>query len=107
MNPIAQQLTVWAATGIIGAIAGYAIAWCRSRIKRDGAMDVGLRVLLLCELERQQRELVAGGATADNETKARAQTVYDAYHQLGGNGHGTQVNNDIQNMPIAPKKPQV
>ncbi|KLN89566.1 hypothetical protein LMG11583_0303, partial [Bifidobacterium bifidum] len=28
---------------------------------------------------------------------------YYAYHGLGGNGHGTQVNNDIQNAPIAPR----
>ncbi|KLN89889.1 phage minor structural protein [Bifidobacterium bifidum] len=40
---------------------------------------------------------------ADNDFKLRAQRVYDAYHGLGGNGHGTQVNNDIQNAPIAPR----
>ena len=39
---------------------------------------------------------------ADNDFKLRAQRVYDAYHGLGGNGHGTQINNDIQNAPIAP-----
>ncbi|TPF93637.1 hypothetical protein BW14_05100 [Bifidobacterium sp. UTBIF-68] len=106
MNPIAQSLIVWAITGLLGAAGGYATAWLRLRKRHDGAMDVGVRVLLLCELERQQRELVAAGATADNESKARAQTIYDAYHQLGGNGHGTQVNNDIQSMPITRRKPQ-
>ena len=48
---------------------------------------------------------VRKGAAADNEGKARAQTVYDAYRDLGGNGHGTQINQDIQNMPIAPSEP--
>lgn len=106
MNPFIQQLAMWAVTGILGAVTGYAVAWFRSRLKRDSAIDNGVRVLLLCELEREQRELVAAGATADNESKTRAQTVYDAYHQLGGNGHGTQVNNDIQDMPIAPRTPR-
>ena len=79
MNPIAQQLTVWAATGIITALGGYMLGWWRGyRRKSDGI--------------------------ADNTAKRTAQLVYDSYHSLGGNGHGTQVNQDIQDAPIAPKK---
>lgn len=43
---------------------------------------------------------------ADNTAKRTAQLVYDTYHSLGGNGHGTQVNQDIQDAPIALRKPQ-
>ena len=28
---------------------------------------------------------------------------HDSYHSLGGNGHGTSLNNDIQSAPIAPR----
>lgn len=104
MTPFAQSILIWAVTNLLAALAGWLTANRRRRRTHDDAIDAGVRVLLLCELERQQRELVAGGATADNESKARAQTVYDAYQALGGNGHGTQINQDIQNMPIAPKR---
>lgn len=100
MSPFGQSLLMWAVTGIASGAIGYLLAWLRGRSSRDAAIDMGVRVLLLCELERQQREMVANGGIADNESKSRAQTVYDAYHQLGGNGHGTQVNNDIQSAPI-------
>ena len=46
------------------------------------------------------------GGIADNDLKTRAEGVYATYHALGGNGHGTQVNQDIQDAPIAPRKPQ-
>ncbi|OXN01496.1 hypothetical protein [Bifidobacterium vansinderenii] len=103
MSPFEQSLLMWAITGIASGAIGYLLAWLRGRSRRDTAIDDGVRVLLLCELERQQREMVANGGIADNESKSRAQTVYDAYHQLGGNGHGTAVNDDIQRAPIARK----
>lgn len=103
MSEFEQSLLMWAITGIASGAIGYLIAWWRTQYRRDTAIYDGVRVLLLCELERQQREMVANGGIADNESKSRAQTVYDAYHQLGGNGHGTQVNNDIQSAPITRK----
>lgn len=106
MNPIAQQLTVWAVTGIVTALGGYMLGWWRGYRRRADAMQVGVRVLLLCKLEQMQREMVADDGIADNAAKRTAQLVYDSYHSLGGNGHGTQVNQDIQDAPIAPRKPQ-
>ena len=103
-EPIAQQLTVWAATGIITAMGGYMLGWWRGYRRKSDAMQTGVRVLLLCKLEQMQREMVANDGIADNTAKRTAQLVYDSYHSLGGNGHGTQVNQDIQDAPIAPKK---
>ena len=72
--------------------------------EHDQLVDEALRTLLLCKLEQQQDTMVHDQhGVADNDFKLRAQRVYDAYHALGGNGHGTQVNNDIQNAPIAPR----
>lgn len=104
VNPIAQQLTVWAVTGIVTALGGYMLGWWRGYRRRADAMQAGVRVLLLCKLEQMQREMVADDGIADNAAKRTAQLVYDSYHSLGGNGHGTQVNQDIQDAPIAPKK---
>lgn len=71
---------------------------------RDSPLSEGVCVLLLCKLEAMQAEMVANHGIAGNALKARAQKVYDAYHALGGNGHGTQINRDIQDAPIAPRQ---
>ena len=63
MNPIAQQLTVWAATGIITALGGYMLGWWRGYRRKSDAMQTGVRVLLLCKLEQMQREMVANDAS--------------------------------------------
>ena len=76
----------------------------RRGCEHEKLVDEALRTLLLCKLEQQQDTMVHDHhGVADNDFKLRAQRVYDAYHGLGGNGHGTQVNNDIQNAPIAPR----
>ena len=69
------------------------------------AMVNGLRELLLCQLEDLRREMVIEhDGVADEDLKARSQRLYDSYHSLGGNGHGTALNNDIQSAPIAPRQ---
>ena len=80
------------------------LGWWRGYRRKSDAMQTGVRVLLLCKLEQMQREMVANDGIADNTAKRTAQLVYDSYHSLGGNGHGTQVNQDIQDAPIAPKE---
>ena len=69
MNPIAQQLTVWAVTGIVTALGGYMLGWWRGYRRRADAMQAGVRVLLLCKLEQMQREMVADDGIADNAAK--------------------------------------
>ena len=60
--------------------------------------------LALAGITKAYPSVVANDGIADNTAKRTAQLVYDSYHSLGGNGHGTQVNQDIQDAPIAPKK---
>ena len=75
----------------------------RRGCEHEKLVDEALRTLLLCKLEQQQDTMVHDHhGVADNDFKLRAQRVYDAYHGLGGNGHGTQINNDIQNAPLRP-----
>ena len=64
----------------------------------------GMRELLLCQLEDLRREMVVEhDGVADEDLKSRSQRLYDSYHSLGGNGHGTSLNDDIQSAPIAPR----
>ena len=74
--------------------------------QRLDPLQDGVKTMLLCKLEQMQREMVDAGGIADNDLKTRAEGVYATYHALGGNGNGTQVNQDIQDAPIAPRKPQ-
>ena len=65
----------------------------------------GLRELLLCQFEDLRREMVIEhDGVADEDLKSRSQRLYDSYHSLGGNGHGTALNEDIQSAPIAPRQ---
>lgn len=104
MGPVVQSVVVWAVTGGLGVAAGWVASWWRGSRRRDRALEEGVRELLLCELERLHARMVDDGGIADESLKARAQRIYDAYSGMGGNGHGTQVNTDIQHAPIRPKR---
>ncbi|MEE8735341.1 hypothetical protein [Bifidobacterium subtile] len=105
---MSQSTLIAIAVSIVGSGGfGTLVAWGLRRVDergRDSPLSEGVRVLLLCKLEAMQAEMVANHGIADNSLKARAQKVYDAYHALGGNGHGTQINRDIQDAPIAPRR---
>ncbi|OXM99280.1 DUF4436 domain-containing protein [Bifidobacterium vansinderenii] len=98
-----QSLIMWAVTTIAGALGGYVLAWWRGRRHLEDAMSDGVRELLLCKLEEFRATMVRQGGVADDDLKFRAQRLYNCYHQLGGNGHGTAVNDDIQRAPITHK----
>lgn len=103
MDPIAQSVIIWIITGTLGVAAGWAASWWRGARRRDRALEDGVRELLLCQLEVLHAQMVADGGIASEDLKARAQRIYDSYHGMDGNGHGTQVNDDIQHAPIAPR----
>ena len=68
-----------------------------------GAVTV-LGLMRRCQLEDLRREMVIEhDGVADEDLKSRSQRLYDSYHSLGGNGHGTSLNDDIQSAPIAPR----
>ena len=76
----------------------------RRGCEHEKLVDEALRTLLLCKLEQQQDTMVHDHHASPTMTSNSApQTCLRRYHGLGGNGHGTQVNNDIQNAPIAPR----
>lgn len=65
-----------------------------------GPLSDGTRELLLCRLEDLREEMVNADGIADEDLKGRSQRLYDIYHSMGGNGHGTALNDDIQRAPI-------
>lgn len=103
MTPIVQSVIIWIITGLLGAAVGAAVSWWRGSRRHDRALEAGVRELLLCKLEQLRAQMVAGGGVADEDLKSRSQRIYDAYHGLDGNGHGTAINDDIQHAPIRPR----
>lgn len=103
MDPILQSVIIWIITGLLGLLGGWLLSWWRSERQRDRLLESGVRELLLCKLEQLRQEMVERGGYADDNVKARASRIYQAYQGLGGNGHGTQVNDDIQRAPAYPR----
>ena len=97
---VLESIATWAITGLLGYLTGLIVSRWRTSRRRDREMLLGLRELLLCKLEQLQDGVMSAGM-ADNDLKTRAQRIYDCYHALGGNGHGTQVNKSIQDSPTS------
>ena len=100
MSQLIEQLVDWLVAFLCGGavtVLGLMRRWGRAIIN-------GMRELLLCQLEDLRREMVIEhDGVADEDLKSRSQRLYDSYHSLGGNGHGTSLNDDIQSAPIAPR----
>lgn len=100
MSQLIEQLVDWLVPFLCGGVVtvlGLMRRWGRAIIN-------GMRELLLCQLEDLRREMVIEhDGVADEDLKSRSQRLYDSYHLLGGNGHGTSLNDDIQSAPIAPR----
>ena len=56
------------------------------------------RTILKYMLERYHTEYMHKGSVTEKQYEA-ACSVYDSYHNLGGNGFGTDLWNDIQSLP--------
>ena len=74
MSQLIEQLVDW----LVPFLCGGAVTVLGLMRRWGRAIINGMRELLLCQLE-------------------------DSYHSLGGNGHGTSLNDDIQSAPIAPR----
>ena len=87
------------ATTIIGLLAGMLINGLtqrhRSYSMHEKALMNGVGMLLKIELYDVHDKYPDG--TAPDKIKEHIQGVYEAYHELGMNGYGTQMYNDIMN----------
>lgn len=87
------------ATTIIGLLAGMLINGLtqrhRSYSQHEKALMNGVGMLLKIELYDVHDKYPDGDAP--DKIKEHIQGVYEAYHELGMNGYGTQMYNDIMN----------
>ena len=100
MDGLIWTVLGWAATSIIGALAGACVAANKRKNAQDTAMELGMRSLLRHELIEIHRVYVIEKGYCPIIVKEHAAQVYSAYHALGGNGTATHLYEEIQSCKI-------
>lgn len=90
----------WIVTTVLAAIVSYLAARIKYTAKEDVAMKSGMRSMLRRELKIMHRQHVINGSPVSIDDKDEATEIYTAYHDLGGNGTGTRIYNEIMELPI-------
>lgn len=78
-----------------GTVTTLGVGWKRLR-----AIEAGLRQLLRSRLVEIHREYVVEGKPIRLDIKDDADRTYAAYHELGGNGTGSAIYDDIMHLDI-------
>ena len=92
-----------AATTLTGAVVGSLVALAKTKgsqaTAETKAMQSGMRCLLWRELRNIHAEATDdGGLTI--ESRRHLESVYEAYHGIGGNGTGTRLYEEAMSRPV-------
>lgn len=82
------------------AVEAVSAAKEEARTTRDQAIEKGVRALLRQQLIDYHREYVAIGKPCPVRIKEQATAVHEAYADLGGNGTGTQLWQEIMEAHV-------
>lgn len=102
-----EPITTIAITTLVSSLVGAAVSAALTRLKgagkravdTDEAMKAGMRALLWRELQVIHAHAVEQGGLTVAERR-HLESVYRAYHALGGNGTGTRLYEDAMAMPV-------
>lgn len=88
--------------GLLGGsgVATALISWLLKRLDRPTAEGRALQTLLFLKLKAVHREMVEKGGVCPIDVKEDAEKIYRSYHELGGNGLGTQIIEDIRSAHV-------
>ena len=103
MEPFATILEKslgWVVTTVLAAALAYLSAKARYLRSSDAAMRSGMRSILRRELKIMHRQHVVKGTPISIDDKDEATEIYTAYHDLGGNGTGTHMYEELMDLPI-------
>ena len=73
--------------------------WLQQNKSKKDYTQEALKIILKGELKKVYIELVRKGFVTFDELES-ANEVYDAYHNLKGNGTGTKMIEEIRKLPI-------
>ncbi len=106
MDPITSTLLTAVISAVVSSLVAMVKAGGKKAIERteaekaaDEAMRAGMRALLWRELQVIHAHATDRGGMSVSERR-HLESVYQAYHGLGGNGTGTRLYNDAMSMPV-------
>jgi len=107
INAITASVIVWIVTALLAYVGGKAREYRKSqqgkdadRAKLDVALQNGMRSLLRNALMETHRRCVVEQGWCTVADKEVTERNYVAYHDLGGNGTGTRLYEEIMALPI-------
>lgn len=100
MDAVILHLIEGLITSSLGAVVGVVGATRR----RNRAFNKGMTAILRQQLIELHRVWVIEQGYAPVEIKEQADDIYEAYHDLGGNGTGTKLHDEILAAHVAPQR---
>ena len=95
------QIIGWAITAALGALIGFLAARLRRASAIDKAMLKGIRAVMRRELVIIHEDFCIKGKPISVDDKDQAAEIYGAYTDLGGNGTGRQLYEEIMRLPVS------
>lgn len=90
----------WLVQTILAAIAGYLAGKVKHISVRDKAIEEGLRCILRGEITRAYQRHIIDGRPMTLECRRQLDEFWHAYHDLGGNGTGKSMYDELCELPI-------
>ena len=81
------------------ALSTYLVSWSQQNKSKKDYTQEALKILLKSELTKEYIELIKKGFVTFDELES-VNEVYEAYHNLKGNGTGTKMIEEIRKLPI-------
>lgn len=88
----------WGAV-ILSAVTALISANIQKKMNRKSVTDQALMVLLRAELKRDHDEYIKEGSITRDEYSDYS-SMYEIYHNMGGNGLGTKLYEDVDKLDI-------
>lgn len=104
METIQPYLLGWLVPTIAAAVGGYFWGKVKSLSVRDKAIESGLRCILRGEITRAYQRHIIDGRPMTLECRRQLDEFWQAYHELGGNGTGKSMYEELCEMPISINK---
>lgn len=100
MEAIQPYLLGWLVPTVLAAVAGYLTGKVQRITARDKAMEQGMCVLLRGEITRAYQRHIIDQKPMTVECRRQIDEIWVAYHDLGGNGVGKSMYEELCEIKI-------
>lgn len=99
MKEFVMQYWYEVLSGIVSAVLAYAYKKLKRRVDKQKLIETGMLAILHDRLYQLGREYIERGRVTLEELK-NMEYLYESYHELGGNGTGTEIWERVKNLPV-------